>query len=982
MRFTKLIIISMIGLSGYGSFAQDIVTGIISDIAGEPLPFVNVTVKNSSIGTTSLENGTYKINAQDDDILIFSFLGFTSQEIIVGSKKEIDITLTEDVAQLDEVVIIGYGTVKKDDLTGSVAVLDKKSLTKFPVSNIGSAIQGRLSGVQVINSSEPGTNPQILVRGYGTIYGDPNPLVIIDGLQTNVGALGRIDPSSIESVQVLKDASAAAIYGSRAANGVLIVATKRGRPDSHEINFSSEIGIQTVANSFDLMNTAQYADYTSRLYVNSSTPLVQRDPPAWTQNQEVLGNSTDWQDLMFQNSLTQKHNLSFSGGGSKSTYFMGLGYLKQDGIIENSSFERVNLQINTQTKLKRLTFGESINLFTSFKPETDLTSSPSRLYEVAPQILPFDVDNENGLGAPFPEITGGNNQANPLAYRFRSIETKTYGALGNIFGEYDLGKGFKLRSDFNFEVNGFAFERYREPTFQSQAAISRTDYEILVRTGLSTSINSETLIKYKNQIGEHKIDGLIGYTFVDNVTRSIESSASNVEPGTRVPQTGQNIQASANFIESRLVSQLARLNYSYKDKYLLTSSVRRDGSSNFGSNKRWGLFPSFSLGWQLGKENFMESISWVSSLKVRGGYGELGRTLGSFLATLNADVRYPWDSGAVQGVSPVTVPNSQLKWETVKQFNVGIDAALFNNKVKFSVDAYNRKSEDMIIRVPLPQYTGVVDLPWFNLGSMVNKGIEVELSYSNSESINFNHQLSVNLTYNKNELLGLNQQQDTLLTEGTLTTKGKPLAVHYGWLTDGIDPETGAMRFKDQDGNGTIDGEDRAVLGSPHPDITFGLNYNANYKNLDFSIFFQGVAGNEILNSSRVALESTHSDRNRLASVLTDAYDPDSNPNGSLPIISLRNENNNDRISERFIEKGDYIRLRNVQFGYKLPDKLLGNKISNLRVYVSGVNLFTITSYTGLDPDLNSNGNIFNLGNDRFRYPPLRSFNFGVQASF
>lgn len=964
------------------SFSQNIVKGKVIDEGGNSIPFVNVYVKNGSEGTVTSEEGDYELKVEKGGVLVFSALGYETKEVVVADKNLINVTLKESVDQLGEVVVVGYGTVKKSDLTGSVAVLDKEALTKFPVSNIGSAMQGQLSGVQVVNSSEPGRNPQVLVRGFGTIYGDANPLVIIDGLQTGVGALSRIDPASVESMQVLKDASAAAIYGSRAANGVIIISTKKGSEGFKEINYSLESGVSFASNRFDLMNTTQYAEYTSKLYVNSSTPLVQRDPPAWTQNPDVLAVNTDWQDVMFKPAFLQKHNLSFSGGGSNSTYFLGLGYLNQEGIIENSSFERVNLQINSQATFKRLTIGESINLFNTQKPETDLTSNAERLYEVAPQIAPYDPLNENGLGAPYPDVTGGNNQANPLAYRYRSIETKTYGALGNIFGEYELVKGLKFRTDFNFEVNSIAFERYREPTFQSQSAITRTDYEILVREANSSSINSEFLLKYSNKFDKHSIDALIGYTVVNNKTRSVEASANNVEPGTRVPQTGQNIQGASNFFESRLVSQLARVNYSYNNKYLFTGSIRRDGSSNFGANNRYGIFPSFSLGWQLGEEDFMKDIQWITSLKLRGGYGELGRTLGSFLATLNPDVRYPWPTGIVQGVSPTSVPNDELKWETVKQINIGFDLSLFQNKLQISTDFYNRKSEDMIIRVPLPQFTGIAELPWYNLGSMVNRGVEVEATYKRFENDNFNHQIKANFTYNQNELISLNNADDVLLTEGTITKKGEPLASHYGWLTEGINPTNGAMIFKDVNEDGRIDGDDRVVLGSPHPDFIFGLNYSLNYKNFDFSLFFQGVAGNEILNSSRISLESTHSDRNRLASVLTNAYDPNTNPNGSLPIISLRNENDNDRISDRFIEKGDYIRLRNIQLGYKFPENYFSNSVKDIRLYASVINAFTITSYSGLDPDINNNGSVFNLGNDRFRYPPLRSFNFGIQVSF
>ncbi len=960
---------------------ESLIKGKVIDENGEPVPFANVLVKNTLRGTASDLNGEFTIEASSDNILVISYIGFTTEEIVVGVQSQITITLRSEAESLDEIVVIGYGSVKKSDLTGSVSIIDPKELTKFPVSNLGSALQGRLSGVQVINASEPGANPQILVRGFGTIFGDPNPLVVIDGLQTGVGALNNIDPSSIESVQVLKDASAAAIYGSRAANGVIIITTKRGKEDSFDVNFSSEFGVQTVANRFDLMNTAEYSEYTSKLYVNSSTPLVPRNPPPWTQDPTVLAVNTDWQDEVFQTALLQNYNLNFSGGGKNNTYYLGLGYLNQEGTLPQSSFERVSMQINTQLKKSKFSIGESINLFYRDKPQTELTGNASRLYEAAPQIPATDPTNLNGFGAPLPSRTGGNNQANPLAYNLRTTETMAFGVLGNIFAEYEFLKGLSLRTDFNINITSTSFERYRPPVDQSQAAITRTDTEILLRNFTSTSFNSETVLRYTRLINEHSFNVMVGYTAINTINKGVIASANNLEPDTRVPQTGLNQLGSAEYDEQRLASQLARVNYSFKSRYLVTASVRRDGSSSFGKNNRWGVFPSFSLGWQMGEEAFLKDLKWLSNLKIRGGYGELGRTLGSFIATLNSDIRYPWPTGIVAGVGPLSVPNDDLKWETVKQFNIGFDAGFFQKKLNLTIDLYSRVSEDMIIRLPIPQYTGVVAQPWFNFGSMVNRGVEIEANYNHYISTNFDQNFKFNITFNKNEVLDLDNTQDVLLSNGTLTTVGQPVAVHYGWLTNGINPQNGTMLFKDVDSDGRDTGNDRVILGSPHPKAFFGFTYSANYKQFDFSLFLQGVTGNSIMNESLQQLGSTHLDRNRLSSVLTDAWDKDTNPSGSLPIISLRNENNNDRISDRYIERGDYLRIRNLQVGYTLlPNKI--SAIKNLRVYASVINLFTFTGYSGLDPDLNNNGDVFSLARDTFRYPPLRSFNVGLQLGF
>ncbi|MCC5927927.1 MAG: TonB-dependent receptor [Cyclobacteriaceae bacterium] len=963
-------------------YAQQQVTGTISDENNDPIPFTNVLIKGTQQGTTSDVNGKYSILAEEEQVLVFSYIGYSTVEVPVGKQSIINVQLKAEIGSLQEVVVIGYGEVKKQDLTGSVAVLDTEELTRFPVANLGSAMQGRLSGVQVVNASEPGANPQILVRGFGTIFGDPNPLVVIDGLQTGVGALANIDPNSIESLQVLKDASAAAIYGSRAANGVIIITTKKGREDSFEVNYSSEIGVQMAANRFDLMNTEEYADYTSKLYVNSSTGLVQRRPPAWTQNPDVLAVSTDWQNEIFSPALMQNHNLNFSGGGKGSTYYMGFGYLNQQGVVPQTGFERYNFQINSQIKRNKFTAGQSLNLFYRDKPQSELTGNASRIYEVAPQIPVSDPDNLNGLGAPLPSRTGGNNMANPLAFQFRETETKTYGVLGNVYAEYEFVKGLSLRSDLNIDLSSVSFQRLRTPVDQSQAAITRNDTEILLRNFTNTQLNSETILRYNRMISDHSFNIMVGYTSIHTITKGVIASADNLEPGTRVPQTGLNQLGSAEYREERLLSQLARVNYNYQSRYLFTASIRRDGSSNFGKNHRWGIFPSFSAGWQLGDEAFMAPLDWLSTLKIRAGYGELGRTLGSFIATMNSDIRYPWPTGMFNGTAPLTVPNEDLRWETVKQYNLGIDMGFFDEKLRVNVDLYSRQSEDMIIRIPVPQYTGIIDQPWFNFGSMVNKGIEVELSYNHQASKNFNQQFKFNITLNRNELLELDNTQDTLVANGTLTTIGQPVAVHYGWLTNGINPQNGSMRFRDLDGDGLITGNDRVVLGSPHPDAFFGFTWSANIRNFDVSLFLQGVLGNQIMNESLQQLGSTHRDRNRLRSVLDNAWDRENNPEGTWPIISLRDENNNDRISERYIENGDYIRVRNAQVGYVLPDGLFKGAVKRVRLYASVINLLTITGYSGLDPDLNNNGDVFSLGRDTFRYPPMRSYNFGVQASF
>lgn len=982
---SKIFILSLCGLCwSFAAFGQaNLVEGTVTDETGQELPGVNVVVKGVPGGTITEVDGAYQITARQGDTLVFSFIGYATVEIPVGAQSRIDVKMGPDIQVINEVVVIGYGSVRKQDLTGSVGVANVKELQRFPVANVATAMQGRLAGVQVVNAAEPGRNPQILVRGYGTIYGDPNPLVVIDGVQTGTAALGNINPADIESMQVLKDASAAAIYGSRAANGVIIITTKSGAKERTEISFNAETGVQSLSNRFDLMNTAEYAEYTRRLYENSSTPFVTVPPPAWVNDPAVLSTDTDWQDVIFRDALIQNYNLGLQGGGKYGSFYMGLGYLKQEGVVVNSDFERYNFRVNADFKHGRLRFGEAINLFYRQKPETDLVRSPERLYNAAPQIPVYDPSNLNGLGAPFPEVTGGNNIANPLAYDFRSYVTNTFGMLGNVFAELEIIDGLSWRSELNVALNNNQFERFYQPIAQAQAAITSSTYELDVRNSTFTSINTENYLRYNKTFGEHSINAVAGYTAIRTDLRGAISVGLNIEPGTRVPQTGTSTNGSAQNEQTALLSQLARINYSYQGKYLLTASLRRDGASNFSKSNRWGYFPSFSAGWRISDEAFMENLKWISNLKIRGGYGELGRNLGTFQNTLNSEIRYPWMSGNITGVAPVSIPNENLRWETVKQINLGLDLELLQGKLTFSGDYFVRLSEDMIIQVPLPMYTGLPEASWANIGSMSNRGVEFDLNYVINRGGAFSHRIGLNLTMIQNQVESLRTGQDTLLAGNTITTPGFPVAAHYGWVVSRIAPESGQMVFADVDRNGRVDGADRIILGSPHPDGFFGVNYSASYKNFDLSLFIQGVWGNQIMNASRQALSSTHLDRNRLAEVLRESYDPVANPNGTLPIISLSNQNDNDRIADRWIENGDYVRLRNIQIGYNFDAARLEKlRMRSLRLYANAVNPFVLTGYSGLDPDITPGNSVFQLGRDSFNYPPTRSFNLGVQVGF
>ncbi|GJM64355.1 TonB-dependent receptor [Persicobacter diffluens] len=967
------------------------ISGVVMDADG-PIPGVNIQLEGTTIGTMTDFEGRYEVNLRDqeDPILIYKFVGYKTVREIVGNRNTIDVSLEMDVQELEELVVIGYGEVKKKDLTGAVGMVETEDLTQFPVSDVSNALEGRVAGVFVSSTSEPGGVANMNIRGIGSVNGNSNPLFVVDGIQMD--NISGINPNDIENMQVLKDASSAAIYGSRAANGVVLITTKSGKSGEQKISVNLESGVSQVSNSFSMMNTDQYAQYTRDLFNNASTPQFPQSPPAWVEDPAIMATNTDWQNEVFKPGTMTKADFSISGGNDHGTYRASLGYINQSGTIDNSGFERINLSINSKQKRGALTFGIASNMFISDKESSKLSANSfsHMIYTAAPQMPVYDPNNLNGFGAPSIALTGQNNTPNPMVGSLYENTTKRYGIMSNIYAEFNIIKGLDFRTDVNTNFVSRNNQEYNPIIDQGSAGAlnERSNYLNKVED-TRFDYNVESYFKFNRTFGDHSINAMAGGTLnVENLLGT-QISATNIEEGTMVPQTG-NVGTAYGFNRTyRLASVLGRVNYSFKDRYLFTASFRRDGSSRFVNNK-WGSFPSFSAGWRISDEPFMKGLTeTISNLKLRAGYGELGGLGGNSMPVLNNQILYPFPSGGYQGVAPIELSNPNLTWERVQQTNIGLDMGFWDDRILLTGEYFIRNSHDMLMQSVNPGYSGIRGDNWVNLGSMTNKGVEMSITFNHQSDNGLKQSVTFNTTLIRNEVTELPESYlGGVTNEASHLVVGQPIGVFYGYVRDGLNPITGTQMFRDVNGDFEVNGEDREVLGSPHPTYYLGLNYNASYKGFDFSIFLQGAGGHQLYNMTKQNLEGTSSYGNRLDYVNDRAWRED-NPNGTLPRITAKNESShpgitNDVISDRWIEDAAYLRVKNIQIGYTFPQALQDRwGTNNLRVYVSGIDLFTFTNYSGLDPSfVSSYSQSFQLGYDNTGYPPVRSFTAGLQLSF
>lgn len=982
------------------------VTGTVTDVSGEPIIGANIRIKGTTTGTITDIDGNFSIEAEPQSVIEVSYIGYLTQETVINNQKSIRFLLKEDTKTLDEVVVIGYGVQKKADLTGSVANINTEKLNTQSNANIGQALQGKIAGVDIVSQGgAPGSGTRIMVRGIGTLN-NASPLYIVDGMYMN--SIDHINPNDIASIDVLKDASSAAIYGSRAANGVIIVTTKEGSNTEGKpiIDLSVNLGISTASKFLDMLDAKGWAEVTTIARQAIGKPAL--DMATDLANKP----DNDWQDIMFRPALMQNYNLSVKGGGKYSTYYTGLGYFNQDGIVKGTNYQRYNIQ--SKNDYKRGIFSAGTNLIISFSHDKPLHQELrggmiGTILQSVPTLEKYDDTREGGYGGTYGDVV---NIPHPLAIIDDNIMDRyneNVKIFANLYAQIELFKGLKYKLNLTPD---FSFERYKNYLNKYDFGLATNSItQLTERQRRRRNILVENLLTFDRTFGEHKISALAGYTYQDSRFRHIQAYGEGLPQGLEeIDAATTNRSNEGNSWRSVLTSILGRVFYSYQNKYLFTATIRRDGSSKFGKNNRYGYFPSFSLGWNVAEEKFMENVHWLDQLKLRGGYGVLGNQEidnYQYSSTITTGINYPdGNGGLLQGAFPKNFANPDIKWEETAMTNVGIDFMAFNNRLNLTADYYVKNTKDILLTVPIPISSGGANDPIRNAGKIRNNGFEFNLGWMDQPNPDISYGINLIGSFNKNKVIAMGSESGSIKggsTNQNITTSetkaGYPIGGYWlistagyfnsqeevdAYAKDGkkIQPaaEPGDIKFVDANNDGVINDDDRVFQGSPFPDFTFALNGNMRYKNFDLSIGLQGVLGNKIYNATRQTLEDVTKGSNFLASCL-DYWTPE-NKNASHPRLTWDDPNRNTRAeSDRYLENGSYLRLRSVQLGYTFPQTWFKGAIQHARVYINAENLFTITSYSGYSPDVNAD-NANYRGFDNFIYPTNRTFMLGLNVTF
>lgn len=974
-------------------FAQQItVQGVVKDQTGETVIGASVMEKGTTNGTITGINGDFSLNMSPNGTLVVSFVGYKTQEVQVKGQKQLQVVLSEDAEMLDEVVVIGYGTMKKSDLTGAVSSIGNKDIKDSPVSNLGQAIQGKISGVQIVDAGKPGDNVSIKIRGLGSIN-NCDPLVVIDGVPTDLG-LSSLNMADVERLDVLKDASATAIYGSRGANGVVMITTKRGTEGKGKLAVSANYSFQNATNVPSLLNAAQYAELSNDMMVNSG-----RNPnPEWA-NPSELGAGTDWMDELLRTGVMQNYTVSYSGGNEKSHYYVSGGFLDQSGIVKSVNYRRFTFQSNSDAQvLKWLKFSNSI----TFSADTKKSGS----YNIgdALKALPiYPVKNEDGSwSGPDGNSEWYGSTRNPIGpTELNKSQTDGYNFLANLTAELTFTKWLKFKSTFGYDAKFWFIDNFTpkynwKPTPTEETSRYKSDNKSFTYLWDNYFLFDHTFAE------KHRVGLMAGMSAQWN-TKDYLNAQKNVFMFDNVHEmdNGEEMYAiGGNETEWALLSYMARVNYSYEDRYLLTATIRRDGSSRFGKKHRWGTFPSVSVAWRASQEKWFPKNDYINDLKVRAGYGVTGSQASvgnySYLASYNTSV-YPFgiSSGNQTALVSSTLANPYIHWEEVAQTNIGFDASLFNSRVMFSFDAYLKETRDMLVKASIPITSGFEDTTttYTNAGKVRNQGIEMSL-----HTINLTGELgwetNLTATYNKNKIKDLNSDVPYYINQinnsyVTMLAKDYPINVFYGYVTDGIfqnqsevnthavqpGAEPGDIRFRDLNNDGVINDSDRTVIGNPNPSWLFSMNNSLSYKGFELSVFLQGIAGNKIYNANNIDNTGMAAAYNQTTDVLK-RWQGEGTSN-SMPRAVFGDPNQNTRVSDRFVENGSYLRLKNITLSYTFPKQWLQKaQIENARLSLSCENVATITGYSGFDPEVGINGI------DQNRYPISRTFSLGLNFNF
>lgn len=1024
-----ILLFGILGVTQQKTIAQTVTGTVVSAEDNLPLPGVNVVIKGSTTGTITDLNGKYNLDVPDlNTTLEFSFIGYKEQEVPLNGRSTIDITLEVETEEMEEVVVIGYGTVKKGDLTGAVAVVSEEDLTRTPASSLSKALQGKASGVMVMQSGEPGAGVNIRVRGIGSINKNPNPLYVIDGV---VGAdINTIAPEDIKSLQVLKDASASAIYGADGANGVVIVTTKRGQAGRTKVSFSSYWGTQRMPQRYDLMNANQYAAfYDTMAIMNNVTPdTAYSDAFRQYYYGDGWQEGTDWQDAILQDNFNQNYHLNISGGNENANFSVSANYYNETGVLINTGMERYSLRINSDFKIgKYIRVGESVGLSRRIRQKSEKSSFEHAL-ESSPLMRIYNKDNKEGFeGAqipiPFTDIngeekmvnnTGGNDKFNPVG-ECEVLDDKEYDndLIGNLYLEIKPFDWLSFKSTPAVRI-GTDQDRTWTPSYE-MGVRSHSDavLEQEFKETVNTSIKNQITIN--KSFGNHNLNVIAvhharqGY----NDNAKVNAMGFPYEDLNVISQSatdGRTVQGTHNPWSQ--LSYIGRVMYNYDSKYLFTASIRQDGSSNFGEENRWGTFPAFSAAWKINEDLFPD-FEPISMMKIRAGWGKTGNSnIGAF--QYQNQLSKPSDFHVVLGADQTTVPalnelykigNPLIKWEAADMTNVGVDITLYDGKIQASAEYFMKNQDDLLIQVPVSGILGKNEAaePWMNIAKIKNTGFEFDVRYSRMEGA-FNYNINANISTVKNSVIEIPEQ---IRTDNNITTENHTIGSLYGYVAEGIIqeddfdeegnykyavpsegvPSPGDLRFKDLNRDGEITDLDRTIIGKAFPDFAYSLSFEGFYKDFDFSIFLFGMHNYQVinhLNKQIYCFDRQDMDHNKAADWAENYYRP-WQPTTDYLRADINDQNQNTRTSTWWLEQASFLRIKDLQVGYTLPRKALNYLgLSSLRLYVSLANLYTFTKYSGYDPEspISGGDDPLERGNDNNAYPLPRTYTGGIQINF
>ncbi|SEA20204.1 TonB-linked outer membrane protein, SusC/RagA family [Porphyromonadaceae bacterium KH3R12] len=1011
------------------------VTGVITDAQGEPVIGATVIEKgNPANGTVTDIDGNFTLNVAPNAVLEISYVGYEPKEVTIAGRSSLDITLQEDTQTLDELVVIGYGTLRKSDLTGAISSVNVEELGKRTTTNPAEALQGKVAGVNVQKfGGNAGSGVQVKIRGVKT-FGDNNPLYIIDGFP---GDINNVNPQDIESMEILKDGAAAAIYGSIAANGVVLITTKSGKKGETKIEFNSYLSFADVARKLELLNGPEYRQVHRAMYDNWNMYAADNDKvtlPSYVTNESNV--NTDWQDAMLRNGVAQNYMLAVRGGAENSNYSISYNRLDEKGIFLGNNYRHDNAR--ARLNLKKNIFELDANIAFKYTDSKQPTYSLKEMYMLSPLVPIYDENQPSGYG--LTDFDGIPNNRNVMAdYNFRASSNKKYHTTANVGVTVNFTDWLNFRTSYAYRGEHERSTSH-EPIYVADIRSKREYPYHEEYSGYWEEQVFDNVLSFNKMFDAHSVNAMIGSSVTqermtwNSIAVEGKSILYKVEDGRLVTEevpsgfldpyfstiragAGGTYSGDGTLWDYRRASFFGRLNYNYANRYLVQLTLRRDGSSKFGADSRWGLFPSAALGWRISQEEFFPEDAFVSDLKLRASWGRLGNEISlgryDFLALISTyNTKYqgyvkgngenPWPGSIARSLE-----NKSLKWETTDNKNIGVDFGLYNNKLTGALNYYHNETIDLLITKALPPSAGLSN-PTLNVGKMRNNGVELELNW-NDKFNDFNYGIGFNMATINNEVVALADANQVLYGEGlkfgtehfpTQTRVGMPIGAFYLYRTDGLfqneqevnahvnkdgqlfqpNARPGDIRFLDVDGDGVIDENDKEYIGSGIPKIEANLTFTADYKGFDLSLLLSSAWGHKLYNGNKYFYEGMNSGSNFLRSTL-DAWTPQ-NSSTDVPRAVYQDPNNNLRESDRFIENGDFVRLRQLQLGYTLPITVSQKlHLDKLRFYLSGENLFTITSYSGIDPEF-SRSSVLNSGVDRHIYPFTRSYTVGLQLTF